>query len=136
MRSLRTIFTIFLLLGSSIGSPSLAISPQHQLLQDFAACAGRFSATMERQWLLDLPGSESSARKRATFTDLVSALLPDAKAKGLSARIVLSWRIEAKFAQARLLQLGDFGTEPGARKPAHTRAAQLLRQCDQLLLSG
>lgn len=106
------------------------------LLRDFAACAGRYSATLERQWLLGLPGSDEIAKRRASFADLVDALLPIARTEGYGGRDILNWRIEAKFAQARLLQLGDFGTNHDNRAPAHEMAARYLTQCDQMLLSG
>jgi len=86
--------------------------------------------------MLQIPGSEDTARKRAAFADLVAAILPGAKSDGLAPRTVLNWRIEAKFAQARLLRLGDFGTELDARGAAHDRAERLLSQCDQMLLSS
>ncbi len=86
--------------------------------------------------MLEIPGADEAARKRAAFADLVAAILPGAKSDGLAPRTVLNWRIEAKFAQARLLNLGDFGTELDARGAAHARAASLLSQCDQMLLSS
>lgn len=82
------------------------------------------------------PGAEDSAARRAMFVDLIDALMPGARADGLPASRVLHWRIEAKFAQARLLQLVEFGEDADARAPAAELADHYLAVCDDLLLSG
>ena len=67
-------------------------------LRFFAACAGRMSALMEHQWIVDGPASEATKARRADILDLLTALTPP----GQEAR-VMGWRIEAKAAHAALL---------------------------------
>ena len=131
MRSLKT-----LVVALCVSFPGLAAAETGNLLRDFSACAGRYSAKMEHQWLMGTPGAEASAARRAMFVDLIDALMPGAQSEGVPAARVLHWRIEAKFAQARLLQVVAFGDDAEARGPAEALAEHHIAVCDDLLLSG
>jgi hypothetical protein len=106
-----------------------AISAQTADLQTFASCAGRLSALMEHQWLLSDPASDLTARQRDAMLSLVSAMSsPDQEATALT------WRIEAKAAQAGLLSLARFGTKDRTAAQAARRSDDLLGMCRSLLL--
>lgn len=70
-RGLET-FLAALTVGFVAGSPATA----DPLLRDFSTCAGRLSALVEHQWLVDGPASESTARQRDAMLALVEAVLP------------------------------------------------------------
>lgn len=118
-RGLET-FLAALAVGLVSGGPA-ASDP---LLRDFATCAGRYSALVEHQWLVDGPASEASARVRDNLLALVTAVQPD----GMEA-VALGWRIEAKVGQAQLLSRGHFARD----SLAGARAAQLLHACADLI---
>lgn len=94
------------------------------LARDFAHCAGRYSALVEHQWLVDGPASEHSARMRDAFVQMTEAVSgPD------GAAVALNWRIEAKVAQAALLSRAWTARD----KAAEARSAQLLQACADLI---
>ncbi|WP_431299350.1 hypothetical protein [Tabrizicola sp. BL-A-41-H6] len=93
-------------------------------LRTFAVCAGRLSALMEHQWLVDGPASEATARSREAMLALVDAVAP----QGQGAQ-VMGWRIEAKVAQAGLLTRATFGRDRLAKQ----RADYLIGQCLALI---
>ena len=96
----------------------------------FAECAGRFSASMEHAWLMQDPGADRFERDRAAFVDLLDAV------GGASGRQALAQRIDAKAAQARLLQEASFGTDSERAAWALRRADEQLATCRLLLLGG
>lgn len=99
-------------------------------LATFATCAGRFSALMEHQWMMDGPGSEETARRRLMMIDLIDAIiLPE---QGIE---VLSRRIEAKHAQASLLTRATFSADTRESATAGRLAQLQLSQCELLLPS-
>lgn len=93
----------------------------------FATCAGRLSALVEFQWLTDGPASDATARQR----DAMAALAEAAAPPGAATRL-MHWRLQAKVAQAALLQQAAFGRDP--RGTAAARAERLLGECRALLL--
>lgn len=109
-----------LTVGLSTGGPATA----DPLVRDFAVCAGRFSALVEHQWLVDGPASEASARQRDSLVSLV-----EAAAGPEQASTVLAWRIDAKVSHKRLLERAWFADDPLARM----RSAQLLQACADLI---
>lgn len=111
--------------------PATAKADGHDLVRDFAACAGRYSAKMEHLWLMG-HAAEEAQRRRMAFVELLDALVPDAYANGLSPRRVLAWRIDAKFAYAAMLQQDTFSSAA----PQVARTNMVLTFCDELLLSG
>jgi hypothetical protein len=104
----------------------LACSPASAdpLLRQFSLCAGRLSAVMEHQWLIDGPASETTARQRDAMLALVEALLTPEEAPR-----AMQWRIEAKVAQAALLNRASFAKDP----VAEARAEDLMQQCLALM---
>lgn len=114
-RGLET-FLAALVVGIVSNNPAAA----DPLLREFSVCAGRLSALMEHQWLVDGPASEMTARQRDAMLALVEAVLSPEEANR-----AIQWRIEAKAAQAALLSRAAFAGDPAAAE----RADDLLRQC-------
>ena len=118
-RGLETFLTA-MAVGFAGGGPAFA----DPLLKDFAVCAGRFSALVEHQWLVDGPASERSAGTRDGLLALVEAV----EGPGMAAT-VLGWRIEAKVGQAQLLSRAYFAQDAVAAE----RASDLLQACADLI---
>lgn len=97
-------------------------------LHFFATCAGRLSALMEHQWLVDGPASDVTKARRAALLDVVEALTPPD-----AATQVLVWRIEAKAAHATLLGQSRHGD--AATKARAARRAQALESACTAYLS-
>lgn len=93
----------------------------------FAKCAGRYSAQMEHQWLLGKSGEDAGA-ERAAMIALLEAVMPAARA-----REALSKRIEAKFAQSRLLTRATFTKDQDSARWAARRAAEEIGSCRALM---
>ncbi|MFZ5962241.1 hypothetical protein ACOXXX_04755 [Thalassococcus sp. BH17M4-6] len=96
----------------------------------FAGCAGRMSALMEHQWMFDGAASDRTKKVRAGFVALVEASV----GQGVTGRDALNWRIDAKMAQARLLQLATFSDDARIVRQARRRADLYLAECENLLL--
>ena len=93
----------------------------------FATCAGRYSAEMEHRWLIGHDAAEITRPRRAMI-DLVDAVrTPDQGPR------VLAWRVEAKVAQAMLLQRAEFNTDPADAGRARDLARLALSQCRALI---
>ena len=118
-RGLET-FLAALAVGLVAHSPATA----DPLLREFSVCAGRYSALVEHQWLMDGPASEASAGKRDSLLALIEAVEGPGQHEA-----ALSWRINAKVAQKALLQRAYFGRDAVAKK----RSAQLLQACADLI---
>jgi hypothetical protein len=118
-RGLETFLTA-MLLGSGGCGPASA----DPLLREFAVCAGRYSALVEHQWLVDGPASEVSAGTRDSLLALVEAV----EGPGMAA-IVMGWRVEAKAGQRALLQRAYLAQDVEAGK----RASELLQACAALV---
>jgi hypothetical protein len=118
-RGLETFLAAFAA-GFMTCSPATA----EHLLRDFAVCAGRFSALVEHQWMVDGPASDASAGTRDSFLALVEAV----EEPGMAAT-VMGWRVEAKVAQRGLLDRAHFAKDAVAEK----RSAQLLQDCARLI---
>lgn len=92
-------------------------------LRFFATCTGRLSALMESQWMFDGPASDLTKDRRDAMLSLVEAVaLPE------DARRVLLWRVEAKQAQAALLQQAHFG-QAQAAETARRLSDRLVQDC-------
>jgi hypothetical protein len=118
-RGLETFLTAMVLgfagCGSALADP---------LLRDFAVCAGRLSALVEHQWMVDGPASDTSAGTRDSLLALVEAV----QDPGMDAT-VMGWRVEAKAAQKALLARAHFAKDGVAEK----RATELLQACAALI---
>lgn len=95
----------------------------------FADCAGRFSAEMEHSWLMGHDPAEVT-RQRAMMIDLVDAARP-----ADAGPAILATRIEAKFAQAALLQRASFTQDPQQARQARATARAALERCLFLMTS-
>ena len=96
-------------------------------LHFFATCAGRMSALMEHQWIVDGPASDMTKAKRQSVLEVVEALTPPG-----DEATVMGWRIEAKAAHAALLAATRHG-EAGAMLRAQRRALALQSECEAFL---
>jgi len=115
-----------LLAAPAAAQTTLALDPALA----FADCAGRYSATMEHQWLTAPPLSAGTASRRAEMLGLLDAAAdPDRQGA------LLHRRIEAKVAQADLLARGTFSRDAGQAERANRLAAAQLARCEALLLS-
>lgn len=108
------------ILGSYLTGPGAA----DPLAREFALCAGRYSALVEHQWLVDGLASEATALTRDAFVQMIEAVSPPDLA-----RKALHWRIEAKVAQAALLSRAWTAGDAVAAE----RSAQLLQACADLI---
>ncbi len=127
MCSLKTIATLVL---------CLSIFPKgadafDNMLDTFAECAGRYSAQLEHQWLMNDPESEQTEAQRAQVLDVLYALM-DGEA---NAARTLKRRLEAKFAHSRLLQRATFNTDAGSALWAEGRSRNEMRRCASLVLA-
>ncbi|NBE06015.1 hypothetical protein [Paragemmobacter ruber] len=129
MGGLKTYLSLLMLLCALAG-PSAARAgndvPDNPL-QFFATCAGRMSALMEHQWLVDGPASDLTKARRAAVLDVVASITP----AGQEAQ-VMAWRIEAKVAHAALLGASRHGTAQ-SRASAARQAAGLISPCEAYL---
>lgn len=127
MSGMRTLLCLLLMLGQ----PSLAqaSSPEDQL-RTFATCAGRLTAQLEHQWLMQTAGADALQRQRGQIVELLEAVMP--RDRG---RDVLNWRIEARAAQRALLQRATFGTQADDAAWASQMAEQFMADCTVFLLS-
>jgi hypothetical protein len=117
-RGLET-FLAVLVLG--VTSSPAAADP---LLREFSVCAGRYSALVEHQWLVDGPASEISTLQRDNLLALV-----DAVAEPGQQNTALNWRIDAKAAHGALLNRAYFAQD----ETAAARSKQLLQACAALI---
>ena len=100
------------------------------LLRTFATCAGQMSAEMEHQWLLSDPTADQTKQRREAMLSILDALMPPDRG-----RDVLSWRIDAKMAQAVLLHRGTFTDDPEDAAWARRHAETIIAGCNGLVLS-
>ncbi|NIY72479.1 hypothetical protein HCZ30_08525 [Marivivens donghaensis] len=99
-------------------------------LRIFATCTGRLSALMEFQWMFDGPLSEQTEAERARMIGLIDAIMPPEKG-----RDVLAWRINAKYAQSRLLTRARFASDSRDATWAAEQAERMISECRALMLS-
>lgn len=136
MSSLKT-FVGAPLIAILVAGPAVALpSSTQDRIQTFAYCAGRISALEEQQRLFDGPASERTAARLRDFETLIAALLPYARDEGIDGPQILNWRIDAKMAQAQLLQTAVFGTDEDRARHARDLADSYIATCQQLLLGA
>ena len=129
MSGWKTFFSLLVLL-CALAAPSAARAGDDipdDPLHFFATCAGRMSALMEHQWLVDGPASDLTMARRTAVLDVVASLTP----AGQEAQ-VMSWRIAAKAAHAALLGATRHGTAQ-SRARAARQAAGLITPCEAYL---
>ncbi len=79
--------------------------------------------------MFDGQASEQTQRQRAGIIEILEALIPPGRG-----REVLSWRIEAKHAQAVLLTRSTFITNVKEARMAQKLAVRRIGECGSLLL--
>ena len=129
MGGIRTIAAAGLILFMSKGLMASGfddpLGPRH-----IASCAGRLSAQMAHEWLMQSDAAEATERHRAHLLDVLAAISgPEAEAA------LLNLRIEAKAAHAALLRRATFGDDPADRAWATRTAEAHVRVCTAMLLS-
>lgn len=129
MGSLKTYLRCFALLCALSAPPAARADGDlpDDPLRFFAICAGRMSALMEHQWLVDGPASDITKARRAAVLDVVASLTPPGKEAQ-----VMAWRIEAKAAHAALLGQSRHGRDANRSRAEH-QAEGLLRPCEAYL---
>lgn len=120
-------FAAILVIAQSMASPAHADGSLHAL---FASCAGRLSAEMEHQWLMQDPRAEVTEEHRARMIALTELVTPASLL-----RQTLHRRIEAKAAHRALLQRAAFGRDPADAQWALKRAETEVGRCLNMLLS-
>ena len=136
MSGMKTILFLILahvpLAAAATGLPHSPI----ERVRIFATCAGRLSALEEQQRLFDGAASDRTARQKTIFDSLIAATLPDARAHGLAGRAALHWQVDAKMAQAALLQTAVFGGDQARTVRARRLADGYLAGCRRLILGA
>ncbi|WP_299924005.1 hypothetical protein [uncultured Pelagimonas sp.] len=132
--SVLKIFTATIFLAASTALPTFAMpdAPREQA-QFFASCLGRYSAAREHAWLMGGEDQQAEAGF-SMFEDLLDAVAPDAQAAGLSGRQLLAQRIDAKMAQARLMQAATFQRDDRRRQISARLANNHLLACKTLVI--
>ncbi|SNR26675.1 hypothetical protein [Puniceibacterium sediminis] len=116
---------------AALSAPASGLpAAKRDLAYVFADCAGRMSAMMEFQWMFDGAASERTDVTITRFDVLIDATAGPEQ----TGRELLNWRIEAKMAQSRLLNLATFGQDERLRRQAARAAAQYVAHCEALLL--
>lgn len=126
MSGLKTAATTVLALLASPLHASMALDYP----KEFAVCAGRYSAMMEHAWLMQSAEADSYERMRETFITLVEAIDEG------PGSVRFHRRIDAKFAQASLLHLATFSSEPAVARRAEQQVEAQLAFCRGLVLGG
>lgn len=126
LRNLIRATALFCALAAPVAAQAEGDVPDDPL-RFFATCAGRMSALMEHQWIVDGPASDVTKAQRAELLDLVAALTPP----GQESR-VMGWRVAAKAAHAALLSQARHG-DAAATVRAARQALSLQDQCMAVL---
>ena len=134
MSGLKTfLLTLALLLPAQwmTSSPASALAERpSDMTPVFAACLGRYSAQVEDSWNA-YSTDDTSQFTRARFEGLLDAVRTGSELTGSR---ILQIRLEAKWAQARLLSIARFDRDPRMQRRARAQAALALRPCEALLL--
>jgi len=126
MSGIKTLSCLVALLASPVVANQASPDPQ---LRFFASCTGRLSALIEYQWTHDTAVVDQTIAQRNAMVTLITAVMPPD-----AGRDVLLMRVEAKHAQAALLQRATRAATPAEAKWAMQRADALLQDCTSVLL--
>ena len=135
MSALRTISVALAATLAAAPGGALPLSASERALA-FAACAGRYSAEVEHDWLLRPADSPAAEARRDAFLALLDAVAPDAIDDGVPPHLLMATRIEEKAAQAALLQRAAFHVDPLAADAALTAAVRRIAACGSWLLGA
>lgn len=114
----------------SLSAGTTAAEADDRLLHQFASCTGRLSALMEHQWLMGHADADKTQAWRNTMASLLDAIQPQG-----AGRMVLSLRIEAKMAQASLLQRAVFNDDPADAARAQQQSEVAIATCASLIIT-
>jgi len=127
--------TLSLAMALSMGIPhhsaALTEGRPDDCAQIFATCLGRYSAEVTHLWLLSEDATAAESR-RALYQMLFDAAAPRSD---VSPPVLLDMRIRAKMAQAHLLRIASFHTDPANRTRAAAAARRAMRPCALLILT-
>ena len=98
----------------------------------FASCAGRLSAEIEHSWLTQRPGTDILEDARDAFVSLAESVSVDAD----DDHRAMSWRLNAKVAQAELLKRATFNSDAASAEWASKRADALASSCLAIVLQA
>lgn len=110
--------------------PSALTAGTTDLVHQFATCSGRLSAQMEFQWLLGDENADRTQQEREAMIALLEAVTPPE-----ARRSALATRIQAKYAQNRLLTRATFNADEDDAAWAAARAEVEIGSCRALILS-
>lgn len=110
-------------------APNTSRSPIDGLTREFAYCAGRLSATLEHKWLVLDASAQTTQAQREAMISLLDAVAPADRGPD-----ILALRLSAKHAQARLLSLESFDSDPAISDRAARTADAHLESCLSLIL--
>ncbi|MBW4708183.1 hypothetical protein KX928_10345 [Roseobacter sp. YSTF-M11] len=127
MSRIKTVVAAGVFFSSVAGS----LQAHSDMSRAFAGCAGRFSAETEHAWLTGSDRADHLQNRRATFVSLLEATIDEG-----DQRRMLSYRIDAKFAHAALLQTATFGQDDDHAAAARQLADLYLLNCSRLLLDS
>jgi hypothetical protein len=135
MSALRTISVALAATLAAAPGSALPLTAAERAI-GFAACAGRYAAEMEHDWLLDPAASGAPEALRDGFLALLEAVEPDALRDGVPPHLLMATRIEEKAAQAALLQRAAFHADPLAAGAARDAAERRIATCGGWLLGA
>jgi hypothetical protein len=135
MSALRTISVALAATLAASPGGALPLTASERALA-FAACAGRYAAEVEHDWLLHPADSPAAEARRDAFLALLDAVEPDAVEDGVPPHLLMATRIEEKAAQAALLQRAAFHVDPLAALAAQSAAERRVAACGAWLLGA
>jgi hypothetical protein len=135
MSALRTISVALAATLAAAPCSALPLTASERALA-FAACAGRYAAEVEHDWLLHPDQSPAAEARRDAFVTLLEAIEPDAIDDGVPPYLLMATRIEEKAAQAALLQRAAFHADPLAKEAALSAAERRIATCGGWLLGA
>lgn len=135
MSALRTIFVAAAATLAASPGGALPLTASERALS-FAACAGRYSAEVEHDWLLDPADSRVTEARRDGFLALLDAVVPDAVEDGMPPHLPMATRIEEKAAHTALLHRAAFHLDPLAADTARAAAERRIAACGAWLLGA
>ena len=135
MSALRTLSVALVATLAAVPGGALPFSASERALA-FAACAGRYSAEVEHDWLLHPAESPAAEARRDAFLALLDAVAPDAIHDGVPPHLLMATRLEEKAAQAALLQRAAFHTDPLAADAALAAAERRIAACGGWILGA
>lgn len=130
MGGLKTYGVLMCLIWALHAAPVRAGLSADDQLRSFAICAGRFSALLDHERLMENGAPDLVRSDRISMLELLDAVMPADRV-----REVLSWRINAKAAQAALLTRATFSNDAPDAAWAQQQSDRLVAECRAYLLT-